>query len=288
MIRLAIAATAAGCAKDEAPRPYDGPIIDFHAHVEFGPLERSLNPNVPATGEELLRQMDSAGVGSGCVITMAPRGDLGATRQRNDAVIALARKHPERFRPVGSVHPDDGDAALAEMERIASVGVRVLKLHPNSQKFDVASAGVKAVVAKAASLRMVVLFDGWSPFDPAQVGKFVELAIAHRDARIVLAHACGARFQELVVVQVLNKYPWYPRNVWIDLSAVAPMYADSPYRDQLAWVARQVGVDRVLFGSDFPLYSLAESVAAVRRLGFTTEELRRILHDNAAELLAAD
>jgi hypothetical protein len=73
--------------------------------------------------------------------------------------------------------------------------------------------------------------------------------------------------------------------VYVDISAAAPLYADSPYADQFIWVLRKVGTDRILFGSDFPLYTPAEALDAVRALGFTDEEQAQILHDNAAALI---
>jgi predicted TIM-barrel fold metal-dependent hydrolase len=60
------------------------------------------------------------------------------TRADNDAVIDLAASSAKRFYPVVSVHPADGKAALAELERVAKRGARQIKLHPNTQDFDVA------------------------------------------------------------------------------------------------------------------------------------------------------
>jgi len=73
--------------------------------------------------------------------------------------------------------------------------------------------------------------------------------------------------------------------VWFDLSATAPMLAGGPYAEQFRWVTRQLGADRVLYGSDWPLYDPAEALSAVRSLGFTEDEERQIFHDNAVRLL---
>ncbi len=48
-----------------------------------------------------------------------------------------------------------------------------------------------------------------------------------------------------------GRFPYYTRNLWFDLSATAHFFADSPYEEQLVWVARQIGTDRLLFGSDW-------------------------------------
>jgi predicted TIM-barrel fold metal-dependent hydrolase len=66
------------------------------------------------------------------------------------------------------------------------------------------------------------------------------------------------------------------------------MFADSPYREHFAWVVRQVGLDRLLFASDFPLDNPVEAFDALETLGFTEDEVRMIAHDNAAELFGLD
>jgi predicted TIM-barrel fold metal-dependent hydrolase len=65
---------------------------------------------------------------------------------------------------------------------------------------------------------------------------------------------------------------------------VAPLYADSPFAGQLLWVCRQVGVDRVLFGSDWPLTSLEDAATSVRRLGFSQAEQAQVFRENAEAL----
>lgn len=69
---------------------------------------------------------------------MAPAGDMALTREFNDSVLV---RHDEQgvWYPVCSVHPADGQAALTEFDRVGARGSRVLKLHPNTQNFDVAT-----------------------------------------------------------------------------------------------------------------------------------------------------
>src|SRR5690348_4620101 len=109
------------------------PIIDTHAHLSFDDEERDFNEKVPASETELLKQMASAGVQRAGIITIARKGELERTRKNNDRLIAIAKANPERFFPICSVHPDDGAAAIAELERIAKLGVKGIKLHPNTQ-----------------------------------------------------------------------------------------------------------------------------------------------------------
>jgi len=262
---------------------YSGPIVDLHTHPRLA--------GFPAIRRKRHRLVDYLAAARGldvraaAVLVMAPRGDLASTRRMNDRVLALAPQASPELLPFCSVHPADGAEALAEVDRVASKGARGLKLHPNTQQFDVADPAVREVVARAADRGLPVLFDAYSPFDAGQPGKFVRLAIEVPKARLILAHAHGPHFADLLVYEVLARYDWWQRNVWVDLSATGPLLAESPFREQFLWVLRKVGVDRLLFGSDYPLDEPRHAVEAIAGLGFTSSELARIFYANAAQLL---
>lgn len=262
---------------------YTGPIIDTHTHPLINGRQRMAD--FEHTGRDYADKVDGTGIARVAALTMAHEGELTETAEDNDAVLGLAEEFDGFFFPVCSVHPRDGQAAAAELDRVAKAGARWLKLHPNTQQFDVSDEAVLPIVRQAGELGMPVLFDAYSPFDPAQPGKFVNLAMACQDTTLVLAHAHGPGFPSLLVYDILAKYSWWKRTVYIDISATAPMLAGSPFAEQFVWILRKVGIDRVLFGSDFPFYSPTEALEAVRSLGFTDEEQASILHDNAASLL---
>jgi predicted TIM-barrel fold metal-dependent hydrolase len=259
-----------------------GPIIDAHTHPML-PGEAPIL-GAPHSAEEYLRVAKGLDLRYAAAFVMAPLGDLPRTRSLNNKVLALSQPKSSKFLPVCSVHPGDGTEALLELDRVAKMGARGVKLHPNTQQFDVGDANVAAVVGRAAEHRLPVVFDGWSPFDANQPGKFVRLAMAVPDARLILAHAHGPQFPNLLVYEVLARYPWWRRNVWIDLSATAPLLARGPFAEQFAWVCRKVGVDRLLFGSDYPMDEPKSALEAVATYGFSKPELSAIFYNNAAQL----
>ena len=263
-----------------------GRVIDVHTHPMLSGFPRvGTEPHRIRDYLRAARGIDLRYVGA---LAMAPRSDLHRTRKMNDGVLALARRTSPRFLPICSVHPADGDTALAEVDRVAREGARGLKLHPNTQQFDVADPAVRDVVTRAAQHHLPVLFDAYSPFDADQPGKFVRLAMEVPSARLILAHAHGPRFPDLLVYEVLARYDWWKRNVWVDLSATGPLLSRSPFRDQFLWVLRQVGVDRLLFGSDYPLDNPRAAVEAITDLGFTRRELSRVFYSNAASLFGLE
>jgi len=187
---------------------------------------------------------------------------------------------------VCSVHPSDGAGALAEIERVAAAGCQWLKLHPNNQRFDVADPAVAEVVRRATAAGLPVLFDAYAPWDADQPGKFVRLVQAVPGARLILAHAHGPSFPQLLVYDLLAPYPWWRRQVWVDISATANLLAGGPFAEQFVWVLRKFGIDRVIYGSDYPVGDPVADLEAAKSLGFSDTELAAVLHDNAAALLA--
>jgi len=139
---------------------------------------------------------------------------MDRTRGRNDALLRLAGTSGGFFFPVCSVHPADGQAALAELDRVAAAGCAWLKLHPNTQAFDVADPAVREVVARATEHRLPVLFDAYQRAnDPTPEATFQGGQV------VVLGDAPHARARPLT-----GGCPWTPtrrasRSSWRRVSA---------------------------------------------------------------------
>jgi uncharacterized protein len=268
---VSLALCQAGCAV-----PFMGPLVDAHAHYDAA---GQLRPRSGERAGDLPKEMVQAHVERAVLLAVPPpSADAAVVRQTNDQLSSYSRAHAGRFLAIAAL-PTDGEAALREVERVASLGFAGVKLSP--ERLDLGAADVRALVARAAALKLAVYVEGWWPDAAYEVGK---LALALPQARIVLSHLGGVRFSDILVFRVLDLHPFTPRNVWFDLSGVSTLYVDSPFAKQLLWVCRQVGVDRILFGSDWPLTTLEDAASSVRRLGFTAAEQAQVFHDNAETL----
>src|SRR5690349_17236965 len=103
------------------------PLFDVHVHLHHG--ENSL---VDYEKQAAAAKIDITGYG---VMwfggpNMALKGDPAGVRAHNDELLAMVARHPKAL-PIATVHPYDGDAALAELQRVAGKGVKVLKIHPH-------------------------------------------------------------------------------------------------------------------------------------------------------------
>jgi uncharacterized protein len=258
-------------------------VTDMHVHVLFDvAAAQSMSKTRPPTPANVLALLADPRLAHLGAIVIAPEG-IAATRLQNDALLAFVATDQRLF-AIASVHPADGAAALAEMDRIKLLGAKALKLHQNTQHFDLLSAGVDAVVQHAGELGLPVLFEGTAVLDPSTFGKFAQVAAKHPKAKLILAHLGFADFRQLVMFAQLRSYPWWPNNVYFDVSAILPFYVDSPVQPELMWTIRTLGVDHVMFGSDFPVGTPTDAIDAISRFGFTDIELSAIARETAAKI----
>lgn len=256
------------------------PVFDVHVHLRDGETSlRAYEADAKAAGIEL------AGIGAMWFggPNQARQGQSAAIRAGNDGVIALAGKH-ETLLPIATVHPYDGTAAIDELTRVAAAGVKVLKLHAHTQRFDLADPRVEALVRKAGALGLTVLFDNASIL-PGDSEKLFNLVVAVPETKFILAHIGGLNFRFWNILALARTADGFAmKNLYFDVSATVIVVADSPLEDEFVWTLRNVGIDQVLLGSDYPQISLARTVGALDRLPLTDEEKTKIRVGNAQRL----
>lgn len=187
-------------------------VFDTHVHIWKG------EESVLAYEAQLKGTQQSVTRFAGILI--AARGNMAETRRKNNELIALAAKYPEMF-PIASVHPYDDQAALDELQRIAALGVTMIKLHPHTQKFAITDPRVAALCSLAGKLGMVVLFDN-ANIVPGDSQDLFNLAVNTPGTKFVFAHmgATNFRFWNTIVFARTAK-DFYKDNIYFDISATA-------------------------------------------------------------------
>lgn len=258
----------------------DDAVFDSHVHLREG--ESSLRAYEADVAAAHIKLAGFGGMWFGGP-NQALQGDPAKIRANNDAHLALAAKHPEML-PIATVHPYDGQDALDELARVAARGVKVLKLHPHTQKFDAADPRVLALVRKAGELGVVVLFDNANIL-PGDNERLFNVAIQAPKTKFLFAHMGGMNFRFwniLALVRTTEKF--FFDNMYFDISATVILAADSPIEDEFVWTLRNVGIDHVVLGSDYPQIPLGKTVDALRRLGLSDDEQAKIRVENALRL----
>jgi len=255
-------------------------VFDSHVHLWHGEASiREYEAQLAAANQQV--------AGFGAMWFGGPNqalaGKVEETRANNDALIALAEKHPGML-PIATVHPYDGQAAITELERVASRGFKVLKLHPHTQKFDVRDPRVAALVKRAGELNVIVLMDNANIL-PGDSENLFNLAVNCPKTKFIFAHMGGLNFRFWNILALARTAQgFFADNIYFDISATTVIAAGSPIQDEFVWTIRNVGADHVLLGSDYPQLSLPQTLAAFGKLNLTPQEKVKIRYDNARKL----
>lgn len=254
----------------------DTPIIDIHCHIR--------DYVVYADVEDYFKADNSKRVEKIGALHIAKKGGIENTRKRNDEIIEISKTN-EKIIPICSVHPYDKDSAIVELHRVSKFGIKIIKLHPITQNFDVLDDRAINLFVEAAKLDLIILIDSYGIVQAGMIEKLLRVAFIP-NTRWIFAHMGGTDFMKFAGIQLVNEVTKGALdNVYFDISASINIYADSPLEDEYTWIIRSIGVDKILFGTDFPTFSLTQTLESFNELDLTNDERKKILYKNAKRLL---
>jgi predicted TIM-barrel fold metal-dependent hydrolase len=111
------------------------------------------------------------------------------------------------------------------------------------------------------------------------------LALASPKTKFIFAHmgALNFRFWNILAL-ARTAENLFADNIYFDISGTAIIAAGSPIQQEFVWTLRNVGIDHVLVGSDYPQMSLSQTLDALDRLNLTDTEKAQIRFENARKL----
>lgn len=178
----------------------------------------------------------------------------------------------------GSVHPDAPDA-LDELERIKSLGMRGVKLHPEYQGFFADDDRMIPIYKKISSLGLAVTFHaGYDPgFHPPYhaTPDRIARALRYLDTVVIAAHWGGLEMDEDVAKYLYG----------------LPLYLDTAYgcgvisRYAAMRAIEKHGADKILFGSDVPWHAPYMELDLLETLELSESEKNAILWENGMKIL---
>jgi uncharacterized protein len=209
----------------------------------------------------------------------------GRPRVPNESVARACRDYPGSFTGLGSVDPHKGAEAVAEVARIAELGLRGVKFHPSLQAFPPDDPVYDPIFAACEEHALIALFHtGTSGIGARQPGgqgiridyshplKLDAVAAAHPDLTVVAAHFGWPWHMDLIAMAL------HKTNVYIDISGWSPRRIPAEVLREL----RGRLSEQFLWGSDFPFFAPERCLSELADLDLPMQAL---LHDNAARIL---
>ncbi len=288
-------------------------VIDAHVHTyptsaigmqATGGMSMS---GCTGTVQELLALMSVGGIDKAAMMNMTPVADMREAalaagkgtpqevaaqmiermKRRNDWSCQTAREQPSLVAFIGldpSMGPED---AVAEVHRCRKQGAVGIKLHPSSQRHNPDDRSLWPVYAEAEALEMPVLSHGGVfPVDPessefSRPRAFARVLESFPKLRFVLAHMGQGYVDEALAM--IERFP----NMHVDSSSVITGTVMTPdlSDDEALALVRRFGVERILFGSDWPWFHPLRDLERIETLALSEPERRLILGDNARRVM---
>lgn len=183
-----------------------------------------------------------------------------------------------RLKLGASVHPNDPER-IPKLEQQAAAGARIVKLHPTMQRFYPDAPEMMELYAACERLGMAVFFHtGRAGIEPESTHRYAlprhyEGALtSFPKLPFVLGHG-GAR-DGPAALELALRHP----NAWPGIHGQSVTFLDE--------MLRRTGGERLVFGTDWPFYHLAATLAKVLIVTEGEPELRHaVLRGNAERLL---
>jgi len=259
-------------------------VINSHCHIypekiaskavegikNFYDLNMSLNGRT----DDLIKDGSKVGVVHYLVHSVATTPKQ--VKSINEFISYEVKSHNGLFTGFGTLHPDSDDIE-GDFNYLCDLGLKGVKLHPDFQLFalnekkafdlgEVIAAGDVPLLIHCGDFR-------YNYSNPEQLIPFLD---NFPELTVIGAHFAGWSMWEDATRQLAGR-----ENLYVDLSS--SLYALSA--ETANELIHAYGTDKVLWGTDYPMWDSVSEMEYFNRIDLTDEERSMILYENAAKLL---
>lgn len=259
-------------------------VIDCHCHIYPEKIaavaSRSVGEfyQVPVfsplpTGDDLLQACQGTPISYHIVHSVALKPSN--VESINTFIAEQCRQHPE-FIGFATMHPDYENPE-AEIQRALDLGLKGLKLHPDMQRVDTNDPRLMRIyeIIEGRMPLMVHCGDSRAEYPYSHPRHLVEVLKSFPNLVVDAAHLGGwGIFDE--APGLLAK-----ESCFFDVSSCQPFMS----KEKLQQYVRTYGTDRIMFGSDFPIWSPVREYESFISCDFTSGELEDMLWNNCQRYL---
>jgi len=180
-----------------------------------------------------------------------------------------------RFTGLGTLHPDS-ETMEADIDELQALGLKGVKLHPDVQQFPIDGPAGRRICALCEERSLpLLLHAGDYRYDYSNVNRLIPLLKDFPKLQMIGAHFGGWS----VWAQAAEALHGFD-NIMVDASSTFHWVS----RDTAKKLISLYGADRVLFGSDFPMWDPKDEIEYLLSLDLTDDELEHIFYKNAQQL----
>jgi len=257
-------------------------IIDAHTHIFPDKIAEKVSENIgafygldwysPASVGNLISAGNEIGVCHYLVCSTATV--VSQVEHINDFIASVAAAHPE-FTALMALHPDFENYE-EELDRGMKMGLRGVKLHPDFQRFNMDEERLIPMYRAIAKRGLPLLIHmGDERYEYSRPCRLAQLMRAVPDLTVIAAHFGGYQRWE----EALDTLPPSP-NLWFDTSSSLGILS----YDNAMRLMERFGVNKFMFGTDFPIWSPSVEVEKVEKLPLSDAEFELVFSENFKRL----
>jgi len=260
----------------------DYTIIDCHTHIYPEKIAAKavksigdfygIHMGLDGTVETLIQGSQAAGI-SRC-LALAVAVDAALVRPINDFLIASVNAHRDFLYGFATLHPDMEDPGK-EVERVLKAGMKGIKLHPDMQHFSLGEGRADRLFAACEGVCPMLFHTGDRRYRNSNPSLIPPILKKHPRLQLICAHFGGYSEWDEAARCLADT------NVYVDTSS--SFFCLS--RERARQLIDLYGEDRVLFGTDFPMWEAQPEIDCLLSLGLSDGALRKIFSENLLRLL---
>ena len=162
-----------------------------------------------------------------------------------------------------------------ETQRILELGLRGIKMHPDTQEFTIDDPRLFGVYEAIQGRIPVIFHMGDRRYDFSQPARLRRVLELFPRLDVIAAHFGGYGMYEEAYGQLKDK------NCIFDISSSIMFMEDGVAETYI----RKYGAERMAYGTDYPLWDPIREVAVFKSLKLTDEEFEQIAHKTAERFL---
>ena len=257
-------------------------IIDIHTHIYPDEIARKATDSVrefynlgdgsmDGTAGMLMKRGAEAGISEFVILPVAIRPDR--VQGINDFIQLQAKEH-SCFIPFGTVHAAM-EGLSDEVERLLAMGVKGIKLHPDSQGFPIDDARLLPMYEAVRGRIPVMLHMGDTRYDHSHPARLRRILDQFPGLGVIAAHFGGYSMYETARELLQDT------DCVMDISS-SLMFMEPGLAERYIHI---YGAERLAYGTDYPLWDPVREVEAFQKLNLTDAQFEQIAHKTAQRIL---
>lgn len=256
-------------------------VIDFHTHIYPNKIAKkatestckfyTLKTDLVGTSEVLLERGKKAGISEFVLLPVATNPDH--VHHINEFVLEEATVHKE-FHGFGTLHAEMQNP-LGEIEFIKQSGLKGVKLHPDIQQFPIDDKRLFPVYDMLQGNLPVLIHCGDTRYDFSHPKRLKNVINNFPNLQVIAAHLGGWSLFDTAFENLKDT------NCFLDISSSMMFLPKQKVEEYILGY----GADRILFGTDFPLWDPENELKSFFNLNLTETDKEKIAFKNAERIL---